>query len=386
MPKDKSAPFNESMYVHVLRWLNDNQDINLPESLQHDLRHFNTLSDVEKEQLQVNLLALPQVPEVIQKFMPNRLAVLPNDWLKQIGSYLNPQQELKTLANLSRRTHSLFQPRVLHSQFLECIAYGRQDKAERLLTELFQGQEIKIQAALRGKGQFTDYSGRSFNCSAYEYAYWAKDRHMCRMLEQHMDAVTKAEMLRRCEAIEAEGLSYTQSGQVIVGSKHFDLTPLKIALQDYEQGLDAWEQAENWDAIKEALMFVGQAQRDVPAHVAQEYCRPDRSFDPLPQFDEEFLPRVLTYPNSSEGSCIHAQAMRSTSWFPLDVLDSAELGFDFAFIRGNEAAVLRARNGTNMAALDFAAVSRLDEVRTADLARSRENLGQAAEQGLGHGY
>ena len=78
----------------------------------------------------------------------------------------------------------------------------------------------------------TDYSGRTFKCTAYEYAYWAKDRHMCRMLEGSMDEKTKALMLKRCEEIEKKGLTYTQNGKEIKGSKHFDLTPLKTALKN----------------------------------------------------------------------------------------------------------------------------------------------------------
>jgi hypothetical protein len=37
--------------------------------------------------------------------------------------------------------------------------YGQQDKAERLLRNVFKGQPEKIQAALQYQGKFTDYSG-----------------------------------------------------------------------------------------------------------------------------------------------------------------------------------------------------------------------------------
>ena len=87
-------------------------------------------------------------------------------------------------------------------------AFGKQAEAQKLLTDLSNAQELLLTPAT-----FTDYSGRTFHCTAYEYAYWAKDTHMRRMLEQHMDETTKAQMLERCEAIEKRGLKYRQNGK-----------------------------------------------------------------------------------------------------------------------------------------------------------------------------
>ncbi|OYV54396.1 MAG: hypothetical protein B7X00_01380, partial [Legionella sp. 21-45-4] len=70
---------------------------------------------------------------------------------------------------------------------------------------------------------------------------------------------------------------------------------------------------------------VGLAQRDLPVHVVNEYCRPDRSFDPLPAFNEDKLPRVLTY--------YHFKSGLDVPLFPLVVSDSSGLGVDFALIR-----------------------------------------------------
>jgi hypothetical protein len=196
---------------------------------------------------------------------------------------------------VSKTLQSIFQPpnKVLN-KFLQCVAFGKQDKAEELFSDIYSGHPSKIQEALQYQGKFTDYSGRTFNCSAYEYAYWAKDTHMRRMLEAHMDEETKALTLARIDAIEAEGLAYQQNGSVH-RSSHFDLTPLKEAYQRYLHGFFAWFRARNYAAFYAAWLAIGMAQRDVPAHVAQEYCRPDRSFSPAPEFNEESLPRVLTF-------------------------------------------------------------------------------------------
>ncbi|MDP1604208.1 MAG: hypothetical protein Q8M03_13190 [Legionella sp.] len=240
------------------------------------------------------------------------------------------------------------------------VAKGQQDEAKSLLEANAEAQ------LLLQKEKFTDYSGRTFHCTAYEYAYWAKDTHMCRMLEQYMDDETKREMLILCETMDTDGLAYTQHGED-TKSAHFDFMPLKIALQEYVNGYPIWTAENNWDAMSAAWMNVGKAQRDVPAHVAHEYCRGDRSFSPLPEFNEPTLPRVLTFCNWDSG--------RDESWFPLTVSVSSGLGVDFAIYAGDGSVRARLQWVTRSRVLiDLAAVNRLDEVRTNDLTQSQENL------------
>src|SRR3990167_2413910 len=206
--------------------------------------------------------------------------------------------------------------------FLLHVARGQQTQAERLLTESPDKQLLLLTPET-----FTDYSGRTYQCTAYEKAYWDKDTRMCRMLESHMDGATKAEMSARIEAMERDGLVYQQQGQEH-RSAHFDLTPLKTALQEYIAGYDNWDRTRNWVAMNAAWMKVGIAQRDVPAHVAHEYCMLDRSFDPCPSFivNEESLPRTLQFYNYETGD--------DESWYPPAVAPNSGLGFDFAITRG----------------------------------------------------
>jgi hypothetical protein len=165
-----------------------------------------------------------------------------------------------------------------------------------------QKQDKKIQELLCKTGTVTDYSDRKFHCTAYEYAYWAKDTHMCRMLEQNMDEQTKEKMRIRCEAIERNGLKYTQNDKECC-TTHFNLTPLKTALQEFIVVYNNWPNTGNLDARKAiwtaAWMKVGLAQRDVPVHVI--YCRPERSFAPKPNFNEDKLQPVVTFFNVSIG-------------------------------------------------------------------------------------
>ncbi|ARG99905.1 hypothetical protein [Legionella micdadei] len=277
-------------------------------------------------------------------------------------------ERLPTAAKEACLAHQSFEAR----HFLQDVAKGRQEEAEGLLV----ATPANTQTLLRTPGVFTDYSGRTFNCTAYEYAYWAKDTHMCRMLERHMDEETKADMLARIDSNDAAGLIYQQNGEEH-RSAHFDFKPLKEAYQRYLDGYDAWYAAQNWAALDAAWWDVGKAQRDVPAHVAQEYCRPDRSFEPRPEFNEATLPRVLTFYNWTTG--------QDDSWFRL-VAPNSGLGFDFALVRGCErAAWPRAggRRATAWAAADLAAITCLDEVRTNELTQSRELLNPPAmSQGM----
>lgn len=223
---------------------------------------------------------------------------------------------LKTLPE-AQKNEILASPQIKRMQvpkFLLYVARGEQDKAEELLKANPDAQ------FLLQSDSFTDYSGRTFNCTAFEYAYWAKDTHMCRMLIQQMDDETKSDMLRRCEAMEENGLGYIQNEEV-KNSKHFEFEPLIEALKDYVDGFDK----RNWNERGVAWRKVGIPQRDLPVHVANEYCRPDRSFNPLPEFNEPSLPRVLTFYNwETEGD---------EAWFPLPLGENSGLGFDFVLYR-----------------------------------------------------
>lgn len=307
--------------------------------------------------------------------------LLTAEMIEKIVGYLKPN-ELVNAALTSRETFfvnaqtNLALNKKAHDMSTD-VAHGKQTEVEQLLIKL---PIVQAQKVLLTPVPFTDYSGRTFNCTAYEYAYWAKDTHMCRMLEQQMDADTKTAMLKRCEAIENDGLMYKQHGVEVKGSKHFDFEPLITALTNYVQGYNNWSHTSNYTAIKAAWMAVGLAQREVPVHVINEYCRPDRSFDPRPEFDELTLPRVLTYYDYS--------ADGTKAVFPLGVA-SPGLGVDFALLSRGGLGGSRASDagGGRAARLDLAAVIRLDEVRTADLTLSREILRSAEpEQSRGMTY
>lgn len=331
--------------------------------------------------------------------------------------------------------------------FWDNVAKGNQEQAEAILASDHK------KTILTKPAQFTDYSGRTFHCTAYEYAYWAKDTHMCRMLERYMDNETKTQMLEKIDAIERSGLAYQRYGvpyqnphydmsfvlknldyfefralKHIAGQKSpkmkqatvdnyknisftateyeqlkkevkqlkqnsislgffssttvvelekklkFDFKSLILALDTYVTNYDKW----NSHQRQNGLFELGQAQRDVPAHIAHEYCNPGRSFGPLPSFNEDTLLRNLTVSSLD----------RNINWFPLSLLSSG-LGFDFCVSRTKSPSANLCKPRFYMDCLslftvDLAAVRLLDEVRTADLALSRDILEMPSlNRGLG---
>ena len=296
-------------------------------------------------------------------------------------------ERLPTSAKDACRAHPAFQARL----FLNYVAKATPDKTDPTLIKTEAEALLKAatpadrQALLRTPGKFTDYSGRTFNCTAFEYAYWAKDIHMCKMLLSYMDDETKAELLTRINVIEGidtapgqlAGLCYQQGG-ISHRSPHFDLTPLKTALEGYIDGLDAWKAASNLDAIDTAWLAVGKAQRELPVHVLNEYCRQDRSFYPTPLFNDGAPPRALKFFNY----VIYMARLL----FPLSASNSG-LGFDFALLRAQQgaAAGVPLRGGALASGgppIDLNAIKRLDEVSTAALTRLQEDLNPPASTAL----
>lgn len=323
----------------------------------------------EKITLDVTHMSLPEVQTLYER----------------IATYKDPKVKAQLQTQLKQERPD-FKPKIDAKQFLQCVAFGQQDDAEALLKEdTDRAQEL----LLADNMSFTDYSGRTFTCTAYEYAYWAKDTHMCRMLEKYMDNTTKHNLLQRVQRMEElvgeglfkapRGLTYTQNGKEH-RSAHFDLTPLKQALKTY---IDAYDKSPkqtdaDWEALDTLWVKVGLPQRDVPAHIAQEYCHPNRSFEEvsktpslLDATNPNNLVRQLKFYNWDTGA--------NDSWFtPGCYSSNSGLGFSFAILRvGVACGSGRAgRLRVARAAADSArgAIEAIDKARTDDLKQALANL------------
>ncbi|MCW8408486.1 hypothetical protein OQJ13_05815 [Legionella sp. PATHC035] len=344
--KIESAPLN----THSKTAAEQNNDNNATSPLSTTIKRqlwdfYNLLSDMMCRTPYFNKLPEELVTEIITR--------LKNDGAKD-------EKAISALVATHKRMHTLFQPTRLGDLTLQLLwntVTGKQDKAEKLVD---MHPELQLKP-----GTITDYSGRTFkNITAYEYAYWAKDTHMCRMLERHMDRETKLAMLKRCEAIEKNGLTYEQHGVEVKGSKHYDMTLLLNALKNFR---DYLKKEFDFGTVRTKVTQVARAQGDVPVHVANEYCLRDRSFYPTPAFKDETLPRTLAARSFIDKA--------SDCWFPLN----SEYSRRPFFIRSDDIYSFSPSYWhpsilANYIDHDLAALEHLDKVRTEELAELQENL------------
>ena len=224
------------------------------------------------------------------------------------------------------------------------------DEFRQLQTMLGQSNK-KIQLAT-----IDNYKNISFTATEYEL--------LKKSLEQHRPT-------------SATTFFSSTSTTTLSEKLQFDFHSLITALKSFVNNFHQWDHQQK----KEAWIKIGKAQRDVPAHIAQEYCRPDRSFSPAPKFNEETLPRVLTFLN---------HVKQNEHWFSLNS-SSSKLGSDFPIIRSHGPVRIHFWNpdatqeeywaiAARRALSDLSAVRRLDEVRIDDLTQSRENLSRPASQ------
>ena len=292
-------------------------------------------------------------------------------------------------------------------QFLQHVAYGEQDEAEKLLLE---DPEV-AQALLRtDKIPFTDYSGRTFNCTAYEYAYWAKDSHMQRMLEKYIriNEETRQLILHRVDEIEKrvpsaepsgffgrffgpptkpQGLYYTTKDKGGVVKEHqdagFDLAPLIKALKNYVTEFNKkWRKtAADCEALDKIWIGeIGRAQREIPAHIAHEYCHPNRSFKDVNENND--LLNATTPSNLTRQLSFYDEDRESHKvWFsPNSYSDDSGLGFSFGIFRADRSCT--STTGSDQwvvpknLSIDLATLETISKVRTQDRKQSRLNLRQ----------
>lgn len=318
----------------------------------------------EKITLDVTDMSLPEVQSLYER----------------IETYKDPEVKAQLQTHLKQERPD-FKPKI--KPFLQFVAYGQQDEAETLLKE----DTVKAQELLLADNiSFTDYSGRAFTCTAYEYAYWAKDTHMCRMMEKYMDNTTKHDLLKRVHRIEElvgeglfqapRGLPYTQNGNEH-RSAHFDLTPLKQALKAY---IDGYNKSPNQNiadfALETLWVKIRMPQRDLPAHIVHEYCHPNRSFESVSQntslldtANPNNLVRQLKFYNCTTRT--------NDSWFTPD--SNSGLGFWFAILRAARLTAEMIGGGrrnipADCVAIDLAAIEAIDKARTDDLKQSLANL------------
>lgn len=165
-------------------------------------------------------------------------------------------------------------------EFLNHIAWGRQDEAEAML---------KLNKALAlASGDTTDHAKRTFkNITGLQYAVWALDWKMWTMLLLYLPI----------DAAKEQAKGFKEGSWVKEHAEHASWKKLTDALQVYIDKYSSWDSNQrvaHWNGV------VGGAQFQLPIHVLQEYNNPDRPFEPCPNFSTEYtlqrnLPEWVTH-------------------------------------------------------------------------------------------
>jgi ankyrin repeat protein len=226
------------------------------------------------------------------------------------------------------------------NRLLQFVAGGRQEQAEQLIK--------KNNGLLLVAGTLTDSSGRRFtSITAFQYALWALDWHMWKMIRKYLPPEAQAEQFAKLE------LDGTEHGQ------HFDLQPLIKVLQIYVKNAEkVWKY--NQRAVDYWCNVVSSLQKLLPESVINEYCRQDRSFYPCPSFTEASLPRTRQFFDQGHWHSVELKGV--VRGVRLDQPSSPRMKLLFAL--GSPTAVT----------IDIKALQSLSKTRTQQLERLRSQL------------
>lgn len=256
----------------------------------------------------IGLLPTDKLHEMVEdkeSYTEHLTSITERSKVELIKKYISERTDPPQLLEAKLSSQSLFKTTYSSSFLLLLqVAKGQQDDAEATIK--------KNPNLLLEKEIVMDYSNRIFSkITPFQYALWALDRHMWEMILKYLPLKVAAKQLQE---LSEHGVTYVSSpnGKVIT-EKHFNFTPLITALQEYIDTFDD-ESVSRWSII------VGSVQKNVPAHVAHEYCRDDRSFNPEPSFKDKSLPRTLEFYNTNKHDF--------STWF-----SDPGLGISFAIAR-----------------------------------------------------
>jgi hypothetical protein len=296
---------------------------------------------------------VPCVPEIVLKKM-----ILSVDFLP----------EKKT--NMEENTHGIKRPHDEEQKnehtpspdsnqknvqtFLDYVAGGREDKAEEMLK---LNKELVLVT-----GNITDHARRTFkNITGFKYAVWALDWKMWTMIRKYLSRKAEqaqVKMFRKGEWVKDHGV-------------HAKWEELLGKLQKCIHYHTDWDPRRRNKFLSKQI---GRSQFLLPMHVLQEYCNPDRSFDPCPNFTERYtlvreLPRWLSTVISQ--GCFEFSLIRDRSDFAREHynLDSS-LGHIFTLDR---TALLRLYNTRNRQRRQMVTEWKLDELLKSYVVSKKNN-------------
>jgi serine/threonine protein kinase len=209
--------------------------------------------------------AEPSPPEAQQQTIPPALQQIPSPIIHQ---YTAPKPAPYIVS--PRTSQEL-------TKFLKHVGFGEQAEAEAM------AQLKPLLTTL--KGDLTDCSGRTFpNITAFQYAVWALDFQMWRMIKQHMEKHNLKQSVRaQMEELNDIASLNEQQGWLIKPGKsiNWPLIDWTTFIKELDEGVknyDAWNGIQcgnHW------CQKVGGAQLKLPAHFINEYSHPIRWYTPI---------------------------------------------------------------------------------------------------------
>jgi hypothetical protein len=262
--------------------------LNLPWLRRLILQHCNKLNVIaidcpKLEQLEIiNCAKVPveQILELTQSLPSDAKVNLDNNFDSLIAAaefdYTSKQTPAPLIFSMPAKNYVINNRQMAklnaEQKFLSLIAEGEQDVAEAMLKDM---PELALFS-----GNVTDLSGRTFkNITGFQYAVWALDSHMWEMIRKYLPKEAAREQVKSLKT----GSWVAQHGEYASWQNLIDALDGVIKLCEQNE----------WDAADEKWKRdVGDAQLLLPVHVVNQYCHPNRSFDPCPDFnDQSPLPR-----------------------------------------------------------------------------------------------
>lgn len=157
------------------------------------------------------------------------------------------------------------QQEILKEELPQAVSQQTIEKTKQLLTHVARGEQNEAEGMLKAnpslalaRGELTDLSGRVFvNITAFQYAVWALDFHMWKMLQQYLPP---EEAHKQLETFDEKP-----------HGSHFEMKHLLWALKTYNADSD-YPNGEKGHSLTQKWYQVGKAQRDLPVHVVNHYC------------------------------------------------------------------------------------------------------------------
>lgn len=216
------------------------------------------------------------------------LLLIGKDSFKIIVDMVNSPE---SFSGVSKNFYRLFPPQNITNALLIAVVQGNQDKVERL----------PCIRALLEKGDVTDYSNRHFKqITAYQYALWALDRRMVRVIERKASQIIglegenlKKSLLKQRAELKNSGIVY-HLGDIEHRETCYNFQAL---IDSYQIFSHSWLQR-NSHVSYHAWHNLVEQQRLMPAHVVQELCHSEFSVNKIPTFREESQVRFSSFVNS----------------------------------------------------------------------------------------